>query len=52
VKFSDGSKPFVVFVVRANPFPNKKFAGKFSNRTVMSTNAKRPIRFADGFEMQ
>src|SRR5665213_944448 len=46
------SKSFVIFLVRTNPFPKKSLAGKFANGAVMATHAHRPIRFADGFEVQ
>src|SRR5450631_2231035 len=47
-----GSKPLVVFLVRANPFPKKSLAGIFSNRAIVAAHAHRPIRLADGFEME
>jgi hypothetical protein len=49
---TDESKPFVVFLVRANPFPKKSLAGKFADGAVMAAHTHRPIRFADGYEMQ
>lgn len=46
------SKTLVVFFVRANPFQKKNVPAEFSNGAIVISDPRRPVAFANGFEMQ